>query len=78
LAAAPSRDAGRYLCNASYYRVLAEGCPAVFLHIPMPPRTKRPRAGGGRHRPALELWAEAFAEAARVLVLRSRVTRNFG
>ncbi|PXW57777.1 peptidase C15 [Methylobacterium sp. B4] len=78
LDAAASRDAGRYLCNASYYRVLAEGCPAVFLHIPMPPRTKRPQAGGGRRRPALDLWAEAFAEAARVLALRSRMTRPFG
>ena len=74
LDAAASRDAGRYLCNASYYRVLEQGCPAVFLHIPMPPRTPRPKAGGGRRRPALDLWAEAFAEAARVLVLRSRMS----
>lgn len=74
LDAAASRDAGRYLCNASYYRVLEQGCPAVFLHIPMPPRTPRPKAGRGRSRPALDLWAEAFAEAARVLLLRSRMS----
>ncbi|MEH3117440.1 MAG: peptidase C15 [Methylorubrum populi] len=76
LDAAASRDAGRYLCNASYFRVLERGCPAVFLHIPMPPRTKRPRAGGGRRRPALDLWAEAFAEAARALALRGRAARH--
>ncbi|MBB2961491.1 peptidase C15 [Methylobacterium sp. R2-1] len=68
-----SRDAGRYLCNASYYRVLEQGCPAVFLHIPMPPRTRRPKPGGGHSRPPLDRWAEAFAEAARVLALRGRV-----
>ena len=38
-----SRDAGRYLCNASYYRVLAEDCPAIFLHIPPLPDATRPR-----------------------------------
>lgn len=72
LAAAPSRDAGRYLCNASYFRALEKGHPVVFLHIPMPPRTKRRTDGGGRRRPVLDLWAEAFAEAARVLALRGR------
>ncbi|WP_375409666.1 peptidase C15 [uncultured Methylobacterium sp.] len=29
-----SRDAGRYLCNASYYRALREDCPVLFVHIP--------------------------------------------
>ena len=48
LDAAASRDAGRYLCNAAYYLVLEQGCPAVFLHIPMPPRTRRPGAGRRR------------------------------
>ncbi|WP_342150287.1 peptidase C15 [Methylorubrum sp. SB2] len=68
---AASRDAGRYLCNASYFRVLAQGRPAVFLHIPMPPRTKRPvRAGRPHHDP--EAWVAAFAEAARVLMMRAR------
>lgn len=72
LDAAASRDAGRYLCNASYYRVLATGRPAAFLHIPMPPRTRRPMAGRWRRRPAQDLWAEALIEAARVLALRGR------
>ena len=77
LDAAASRDAGRYLCNASYYRVLATGRPALFLHIPMPPRTRRPQLGGGRGRPALDLWAEAFIEAARVLALRGRALEPY-
>uniref|UniRef100_UPI003FA55DB1 pyroglutamyl-peptidase I family protein n=1 Tax=Methylobacterium sp. Leaf118 TaxID=2876562 RepID=UPI003FA55DB1 len=71
LEAALSRDAGRYLCNAAYYRVLAQGCPAVFLHIPMPPRTARPSRGGRASRDP-ERWVAAFAEAARVLMVRSR------
>ena len=77
LDAAASREAGRYLCNASYYRVLATGRPALFLHIPMPPRTRRPKPGGGRDRPALDLWAEAFIEAARVLALRGRALEPY-
>lgn len=71
LDAASSRDAGRYLCNATYFRVLAQGCPAVFLHIPIPPHTARPRRGGGpTHDP--DGWVAAFVEAARVLLLRGR------
>ncbi|MCJ2028140.1 peptidase C15 [Methylobacterium sp. J-043] len=77
LDAAASREAGRYLCNASYYRVLATGRPALFLHIPMPRRTRRPKPGGGRERPALDLWAEAFIEAARVLALRGRALEPY-
>jgi pyroglutamyl-peptidase len=37
-----SQDAGRYLCNACYYRALGHPCPVLFLHIPKPPR-RRPR-----------------------------------
>ncbi|KQT57105.1 peptidase C15 [Methylobacterium sp. Leaf456] len=77
LAVAASRDAGRYLCNASYFRALAQNRPVVFLHIPMPPRTKRPvRAGRLHHDP--EVWVAAFAEAARVLMLRARRGQGVG
>ena len=77
LPTAASRDAGRYLCNAAYFRVLAQGCPAVFLHIPMPPRARRPRRpGAARHDP--DLWAAAFAEAARALSLRARRAQGTG
>lgn len=36
LDAAPSRDAGRYLCNGAYYTALATlaGVPVVFVHLP--------------------------------------------
>ncbi len=71
LAAAPSRDAGRYLCNASYFRALEEGRPVVFLHPDAAAyqaqdrRGRAPPAGSRR-------WAEVFTEAARVLALRGR------
>ena len=41
LPARVSQDAGRYLCNASYFRTLALPVPVVFIHIPRPPRTTR-------------------------------------
>lgn len=38
LKAAPSRDAGRYLCNGAYYTALSglrkTGVPVVFVHLP--------------------------------------------
>jgi pyroglutamyl-peptidase len=37
LDARASRDAGRYLCNASSYAALeAGGAPTIFIHIPLP------------------------------------------
>ncbi|WP_407523938.1 peptidase C15 [Methylobacterium oryzisoli] len=57
----PSRDAGRYLCNAAYYRALAGPVPVLFLHIPRPPRSGAPAWADG--------LAAAFAEVA-VLLLR--------
>lgn len=49
IAAIPSVNAGRYLCNASYFRALAEDCPVLFLHIPPAKSGWRPRT-----RPALK------------------------
>jgi pyroglutamyl-peptidase len=68
-----SRDAGRYLCNAAYYRALALPCPVLFLHIPKPPPV-RPRRGAA---PVARLrWherlAEAFAEVATMLAVQAR------
>lgn len=46
--AAVSRDAGRYLCNALYFEVLAAlasgktSVPAVFVHVPASPRPGGP------------------------------------
>ena len=43
-----SRDAGRYLCNAAYFRALGTGLPVVFIHIPRTPDPNRPRRNGAR------------------------------
>lgn len=69
-----SRDAGRYLCNAAYYRALAAPCPVLFLHIPKPPRIGPRRRGGpvprrGWH----DRLADAFAEIAAMLAVQARV-----
>ncbi|MER2268709.1 pyroglutamyl-peptidase I family protein [Methylobacterium oxalidis] len=66
--AAASRDAGRYLCNASYYRALAEPCPVLFIHIP-PDRRPRP---GARPTPDPQRSLRALAAVARLLVRRAR------
>lgn len=62
----PSWDAGRYLCNASYFAALAhtKGIPVVFVHIPGRPR-------GARH-PGL---ARALAALLRVLAAQARRSR---
>lgn len=80
LAAGPSRDAGRYLCNASYFRALAEACPVLFVHIPPVPRTKRPlsapRTSKGRTDPAAQVLA--LAAVALSLRVRARTQAPFG
>ncbi|KQO63299.1 peptidase C15 [Methylobacterium sp. Leaf88] len=74
IAAVPSRDAGRYLCNASYFRALRESPPALFVHIPLPPRTSRPAKAPVRPRREApgERLARACAEVARRLVIRGQ------
>lgn len=54
-----SRDAGRYLCNAAYFRALAEPAPVLFVHIPKPPRRDRP-SRGRLHRAS---WPRRVADA---------------
>lgn len=65
-----SRDAGRYLCNASYFAVLEdagrEGPLVVFVHVPMP-RGSRPRDP----RPTLIGMERAIRDAALVLASRA-------
>ncbi|WP_246688311.1 peptidase C15 [Methylobacterium sp. WL120] len=74
LAVVGSRDAGRYLCNASYFRALAEPCPVLFVHIPPVSSVKRPRDAvrpqRGRLDPAAQ--AQALTEVALVLCVRGR------
>ncbi len=74
LAVDPSIDAGRYLCNASYFRALAEGCPVLFVHIPPVPRTRRPRRGE-TPRPGVDprRQAAALVAVASRLATRARM-----
>jgi pyroglutamyl-peptidase len=54
-----SQDAGRYLCNAAYFKALALPVPVLFVHIPKPPR-RRPSSGGFRWR---ETWHDRLSRA---------------
>ncbi|MFG1480970.1 peptidase C15 [Xanthobacter sp. V4C-4] len=61
--AAPSRDAGRYLCNASYFIALArtgDAIPVVFVHVP-----GRPHRHGAALGLALRVLLRAFAAQVR-------------
>ncbi len=70
-----SRDAGRYLCNASYFALLEdagrEGPLVVFLHVPLP-RGARPCD----RRPSLAEMADAIEEAALVLARAAAARRR--
>ena len=55
-----SQDAGRYLCNAAYYRALAAPVPVLFIHIPKPPRAAPLRTGSPMRR---QCWEERLAAA---------------
>lgn len=52
-----SDDPGRFVCNATYYQVLAAGVPAVFVHVP-PTRA----VGGSVDDEALLGWMRAAVE----------------
>lgn len=65
VACRPSHEAGRYLCNAAYYRALAGAAPVLFLHVPAAPRPGRRRLPGELR--ARERWAEHLARAFVVL-----------
>jgi pyroglutamyl-peptidase len=62
-----SQDAGRYLCNAAYYRALAAPVPVLFIHIPKPPRAARRRSGGPVRRLS---WEEQLAVALTDVAVR--------
>ena len=53
-----SHDAGRYLCNAAYFRALAGPVPVLFVHIPKPPPRRR-----RTHAPRRLSWTDALAAA---------------
>lgn len=64
LPARASRDAGRYLCNAAYFRALARSGPTLFIHIPKSPASRpRGRGGAGRGHPVGPGWSAALRDA---------------
>lgn len=58
LACAGSQDAGRYLCNAAYFRALTAPVSVLFIHIPKPPRAVGPTPTRRRRRLS---WHEGLA-----------------
>jgi pyroglutamyl-peptidase len=73
-----SRDAGRYLCNASYYRALALPCPVVFIHIPKPPKPARRRAGPLNRLSYDERLTAALVRIGELLVTQARSEQRRG
>lgn len=70
-----SRDAGRYLCNAAYFRALEIGLPAIFVHIPPTPAPDRPRRGPARapRPPWPTRLAAALTEIGIAVLLEGRI-----
>lgn len=65
-----SRDAGRYLCNASYFHALGRMPSAIFIHIPKPsPVRPGPRRGGLNQEGRL---AAALVDLGLVLIREGR------
>lgn len=74
-----SRNAGRYLCNAAYFRALGlmQDRPVVFIHVPMP-RVRGQRRGRGDQRPDMKQMQAGLVRAARMLVILSRRNQRTG
>jgi pyroglutamyl-peptidase len=66
-----SIDAGRYLCNASYFASLAETRPTLFIHVPRPGRGLDLRPGARDRRGWHERLEHALAEIGLELLRRS-------
>ncbi|WP_019905785.1 hypothetical protein [Methylobacterium sp. 77] len=73
VAAISSVNAGRYLCNANYFRALAEPCPVLFLHIPPArPAWRRLSSPARKRRDPLAVLPRAVAEMGRLLLVAAR------
>ncbi len=77
LPARRSIDAGRYLCNASYYRGLAQaraGATVLFVHVPMPAPAAGTRRRRGPPMPDLDAMERGLGDVVMALVrtVRSR------
>lgn len=73
-----SRDAGRYICNAAFYRALhmsgEHGRPRIvaFVHTPRPRRRYRLDGKRGRSRPSMDALLQAGGAVLAALVAEAR------
>ena len=68
-----SRDTGRYVCNASYWRMLGampESTEVVFVHIPLP---AKPGARKRDPRPTMDAMATGLTAVIRTMMARARL-----
>jgi pyroglutamyl-peptidase len=76
LPARHSIDAGRYLCNASYYQGLTQaprGATVLFVHVPMPaPPAGTRRRRGRRGMPGLAAMERGLSDIVFALVRAAR------
>lgn len=66
-----SQDAGRYLCNAAYYRALTTPLPVLFVHIPKPPARSRRSVNGSARLSWNDKLAAALVDVAVQLLNRA-------
>ena len=70
-----SRDTGRYVCNAAYWRMLGampEKTEVLFLHIPLPAKAGARKSD---RRPTMTVMARGITAVVRVMMLRARFRR---
>lgn len=68
-----SRDAGRYICNAAFYRTLhLHPRLAAFVHIPRPRQRRRLDGRRGRTRPTMDALVRAGEAILAALVAQAR------
>jgi pyroglutamyl-peptidase len=71
-----SIDAGRYLCNASYFTALEQPIPVLFVHIPKPGRARSGPVGRRRARGWHDQLAAALADVGVDLLRQARGRRR--
>lgn len=78
LAGAParlSRDTGRYVCNAAYWRMLGampKASEVVFIHIPLPAKHGIRKCDP---RPTMDAMTRGIAAVVRAMIARAGITR---
>jgi pyroglutamyl-peptidase len=69
-----SRDAGRYICNAAFYRALHTHPRLVaFVHIPRPRQRRRLDGKRGRWRPTMDALVRAAEAILSALVAQASI-----